>query len=582
MAYLGLDLGTAFAVLARMPGEGRPAPGEVPEVVTVPTAVAYRDGRAEIPDGPGAPTRETIRCDGFPALLAAALGHSQVAAWQERTAAQVTLDFLRCLLALTGGGRAPTRPDHGDEDGEPPGIVIAVPPRDRSAHGPVESHGASEPHSTGEPPGSGGDDRAGEGIGEEISSALRQLGWQPKRLVAAPVAALLWLRHQDPERAAAGKVLVVDAGAGSVDFSLCDVTGTAIRLADSARLVAGTAWMTGGSAADETASGQRTLVEDLVAALAAGSRQPRTQQQQALLWRALEAELADGGVQGRLDVVLQQAEALPARHRGAPALRFGGLDVTAGEFLAALEPLIRRSVSILAELLGRQDDPGWRRFGGPAGPRVVLLGGLTALWPLRAALLSALGLDPGQPDDSVLLPDGGGRTSAVARGAALLAAGLADPGDHYPHGLRLIVRRVVRDRLVTEYLPLAAPGSIDLERTSVSYLTQPGGAGEPLSITVPPEPPASTGGHAVASWPIPVEVVPAAGAPVGASFRPAVSPVPGVYWIGVRGGPDGPAVVLKPATGGEPVSYPLAALADTRPDRASAPRGSAQRPEVSL
>ena len=576
MTYLGLDLGAAFAELARVPSGHRLLPGVTPEVVTAPSTVIYRDGRAEIPAGPGVPTPDAVRCDGFPALLGTALAHSPVTAWQGRTPAQVTLDFLQCLLASTGDRRTPTRPDHGDADGEPAGIVIAVPPRGRPGH-PGE---AGRPDDQGEQ--HDGGVRAPETVGVQISSALRQLGWSSKRLVAAPVAALLWLREQHPELARVGKVLVVDAGAGSVDFSLCTITGTAVRVVDSARLMARAASEADGSVADGMPLSSRTLAGQLVASLVAGSRDGRTQRQLVLLWRAFEAELANADVRDRLDVVLQQATALPTRHGDARALRFGGLDITAERFLAALEPLARDAVRTLGELLGRQDDTGWRQFDAQDCPRLVLLGGLTGLWPLRAALLSALGLDPSQPGDDVLLPDNGGRTSAVARGAALLAAGLADPGDRYPHGLRLVVHRIVKDRLVTEYLPLAAPGSIDLEQTVTAYLTRPGDAGEPLRITVPPEPPAMTGGLAVARPTHPVQIVPAAGPPVGAPLWTADPPVPGVYSIGVRGGPDGPAVVLKPATGGKPVSYQLTPLADTKPDHAQASRDPAQQPEVSL
>ena len=65
---------------------------------------------------------------------------------------------------------------------------------------------------------------------------------------------------------------------------------------------------------------------------------------------------------------------------------------------------------------------------------------------------------------------------------------------------------------------------------------------------------------------IPVQVIPAgASEMVPAVLRSAPCPAPGVYWVGVRGGPDVPAVVLQRTDDGEALTYELAGLGDAGP-----------------
>jgi hypothetical protein len=546
MRYLGLDLGTGLAKLAQYPS-GEPArAGQEIGVTTVAAAVSYRRHAGEIPAGyPDQPQPGVVRCDGFPALLGTRLSAVPVPVWQGRTPGEVTQSFLRCLLDPPGtgttqdtGSGAGTETVGDEDDTESADLVITVPPHAGTRPGPDD-----EPSTE-----------------ADLQDILSALGRPARRVVAAPVAALLWLRQRDPDLAAAGRIVVVDVGAGSIELSLCTATGTAVRVVDSICLAGGPAWGTGGLAA---AAGGRSpaLAEYLVTALAAASgvRVDPGGQESVSLWRAFERAIADDRARDRLDVVLQSAAAARHRHGSAPALRFGGLEVTASQVLDACEPLARQSVAALGQLLGRHDDPGWLRFGPGGGARLVLLGGLSTLHPVRAALLASLGLDPERPGPGVIRPADDDLLGAVARGAALLAAGLADPGDRYPHALRLAVSRVVRDRLVSEHLELAAPGSIDLELGQTLYLTNGTGPGEGSHVLVTIRPAASS---PPGSAPIPVQIVPSGRDPVPAAFRWAAPPEPGVYRVGVRGGPDGPAVVLQRADGGKPLTYPLAETAD--------------------
>jgi len=521
---LGLDLGTGLAKLARYPtGTGPPA------VTAVPTAVAYRDDLSrEIPvgTGDGLARPDVVRCDGFVPVLGTSLSASRITAWRNLTPDEAVQGFLRCLIGMVDGEPGP------GPAAAPAELVVAVP-----AAWLGEQDAASE-----------------------LAEALTTLGWPPRRLVAAPVAALLQLRHEDPDLARASRFVVADAGAGSVDLSLVTATGPRLRVTDSIRLVGRSAW-TDDTQPDVPGNRPPTLAECLVTALAAAAGAPRASmpgRESVRRWRALESELADDARRDRLEAVLQQAAADRYRHGGTMALRFAGLEVTASQFLDACDPLAARAGAALGQLLSRQAEPGWSPAGVGDHPRLVLLGGLTGLSPLREAVLAALGLDPDRPADGLVQPGGTDRLSVTARGAALLAAGQADPGDRYPHELRLQVSRVLMDRMVTEYLQLAAPGVIDLDDSRVRYLTAPGGTGHggELQVTV------RAAADQPDAPPVPVQIIPAGGEMVPVAFQAVPHPAPGVYRVGVRGGPDGPAVILQRTDGGQVLTYPLTADAD--------------------
>lgn len=538
MTQLGLDLGTGFARVARAPGE--PArPGDVPAVTTVPAALVYGDRGAEIPLDDTAEThRGAVRCDGFPALLGSPDSGRRVSEWGSRTPAEVTGSYLECLLE-----RSARDADEGRADS----LVAAVP--------------ATE-------------------VARQFEAILAVQDRAPGRVVAAPVAALLWLRQCHPGLATANRIAVIDAGAGAVDLSLCTANGDEVRVADSMRLTGREAWLGENPADDLVGDRPPTLAECLSAALAsaAGSRFGRDGRTPVHWWRAFERALADESTRVQLDTMLQLASEARQQHGSATALRFGGCEVTAAQLMNACELVSLPTVTALSRLLDRQADPGWSKFGSGTATRLVLVGGLNALLPLRTAFLTGVGLDPDRPDGFVL-PGNDDLLGAAARGAALIAAGRADPGDRFPYALRLAVSRVVRDQVVTEDLLLAAPGTISRQTTETTYLTVAArrhgvdayendaagrSEGEGILVTVRPAP-----SQEPSPVPIPVQLVTPGAPPVPAAFKPAPPPPPGVYRVGVSGGPDGPAVVLRPANGGPPLTFPLAERQERRdPDHA--------------
>jgi hypothetical protein len=534
VTHLGLDLGTGFAKVARStPGE--PArPGAAPALTTVPAALVYGDRGAEIPLDYAAGTHAgAVRCDGFPALLGTPDSGRQVASWESRTPTEVTGSYLERLLQ-----RSASDADEGRADA----LVATVP--------------ATE-------------------VARQFEAILAVQDNAPGRVVAAPVAALLWLRQCHPDLATASRIVVIDAGAGAIDLSLCTANGDEVRVADSMRLIGQEAWL-GENPADALVGDRPpTLAECLAAAVAsaAGPRFGRDGRTPVYWWRAFERVLADERSRDQLDTAVQLASEARQQHGSVTALRFGGLEVTADQLMNACEPVSLPTVAALGRLLDRQADPGWSAFGSGTATRLVLVGGLNALLPLRSAFLTGVGLDPDHPD-GVVVPGNDDLLGAAARGAALIAAGRADPGDRFPCALRLVLHRIVRDQVVTEDLLLAAPGTISLQTTETTYLTVAArehghdtsendavgrGAGDDILVTVRP---AASGEPSPV--PIPVQLVAPGALPLPAAFKPAPPPPPGVYRVGVSGGPDGPAVVLRPANGGPPLTFPLAERQERR------------------
>jgi len=537
MSYLGLDIGAGLTKLARCCEDTRFGPGRRPAVTMLPTAVVYEGLTSRIPAGPAEETQQPgiVRCDGFPHMLTAARSADRVPSWLNRTPAEVTQGYLRCLLDTA-------EPAETDGGNEPHGLVAAVPPSDR-----VPADPGTQAHRT---------------AGAEMRDILAALGRPPGRLVAAPVAVLLQLRHDHPGLASVGRFIVCDVGAGGITLTLCTAGACGIRIRDTIRLTGSLAWGDDTLAAANPDDRLPTLAEILVTALASVSRRetgPAADATSVRRWRALESVLANQGQRDRMDAVLQQATAARHRHGDTVALRFADMRVTAAQLLDGCAPLADRCAVALGRLLARQSDPGWLRPGGDAGTRIVLTGGLSGLSPLRDALLAAAALDPHAPGPGVIEPDNADRLCAAARGAALVAAGAADPGDRYPHALRLPVHRSVRDRIESGHLEIAGPGSIDLQETETVFVTEDG---DPVLVTIR----AAAG----SSGPVPlaVQIVPGGqAAAVPAVLRPAVPPRPGVYQVGVRGGADGPHIVLRRADGSQLLAYSLADLADAPPAR---------------
>jgi hypothetical protein len=514
--HLGLDVGTGTTKLTRYAGEA----GEDSRMLIVPTAVLYRGLAGQIPAfaPDGEPGPDVLRCDGFPAVLGAR-PPARVAAWGGRTAAEVTQSFLRHLLLRAGG-------EEGPESGS---LVVTVPA--------VGAHPAAG-------------ERARDG-GRELVEILGALGRPPRRVLPAPIAALAYLLRERPDLSEVTRFAVCDIGAGGMSFALCVAAESGARIVDVVRVPGSAVWRD----RDAEDGPPVTLTERLAAQIAraggAAADLPGGGRS-VLRWRTLEAALASQDDSG-LD--LQRVFGVRGRYPGFGLLRFADVEVTVAQVHDACAPLAAAAEAALTGLLARQPDPGWHHIGAGTPARIVPIGGLSGLRPIRDALLRAAGLDPRDPPVETALVETEARLYAAALGAAFVAAGKSDPSVRYPWGLRLPVHRMVRDRIEPSYLELAAAGSIapDQAETPVK-----GPDGAPVVVTVP----ASREAMPLTA-PLPVQLVPADGTePVAAQiqpaqFKPALLPLPGEYRISVAGDPGGAAIVLRSVTEDRTLRYVL-------------------------
>jgi hypothetical protein len=429
----------------------------------------------------------------------------RVTAWGDRTPAELTQSFLRRLLNRSGSDEGPREES----------LVVAVP-----ATG-AQAAPRTRPRDS----------------GAELAEILRALGHPPQRVLPAPIAALAYLRRERPGLTEARRFAVCDIGAGGMSFSLCAATESGARVTDVVRMTGATAWNDDTAPASVRGGRPVTLAERLVAEIARNGSAPAAvpgDGRSVHRWRALEATLATGEEEGTPGYGLQRVFAGGGRHPGFGMLRFADVNVTVGQLLAACAPLADSAEAALSGLLSRQADAGWRHFGTGPAARIVLIGGLTALAPVRAALLRAAGLDPRDPGGAVVEADPADRLGTAALGAALVAAGKADPSTPYPYGLHLPVYRAVRGGIESSYLELAAAATIAPDQGEAP-VTAANGA--PLVVTV-----RAGGGPA----PLPVQLVRPDGTPaMPASFQPAQAPPAGDYRISVSGDPAGAAIVLR-------------------------------------
>lgn len=499
--YLGLDVGAGLTKFVRFPS----ARGGRTTMTTLPTAVVYRGLVDEIPALGARHPVDAVRCDGF-TLMLGAWSSSRVSSWDGRTSGEVMRSFLGCLLE-----QAPARPL---------AVALATPPGD-----------------------------------DELGQVTAERGWPVPASIPAPLAILAYLRRKRPAVATASRYVICDVGAGALSLALCAAGPQGLRLTDATRLAGATAWS---EATHPSAASDRlpTLAECLIAAVARMSgadRTPITEATSVRRWRALEAALAERAGEDWLTGGPGSPAAGRDRHQST--LRIDDLAVSQARILDACAPLADRAASALTSLLARQTGAGWRPAGG-RGPLLVLTGGLSALGPVRAALVTAAGWEPNDPGIPVIELTGNARLGAAASGAALFAAGQADLGDRYPHALRLAVHRAVRDRVESGDIELAPAGTLGYGQaeTMVAAAT-----GEPLLVTVK-----AAQGH----FPLPVSIVhDGNGAVTPAVFRPAVPPPPGIYRLGLRNGPGGVTVSLHNVDGSDPLRFVLAEPGPDGPGR---------------
>jgi hypothetical protein len=220
---------------------------------------------------------------------------------------------------------------------------------------------------------------------------------------------------------------------------------------------------------------------------------------------------------------------------------------------AARQALVRLTAGLDQALAAASD-------GGPL-PRAVAVGGLARFGPLVRHLAAA------GPPGLVELPPGVDPASAAVLGAALVAEGLVDPQDRYPHAVWVAAHRTEAGRPQTRELLLSPAGALEPGGETL-FARQEG-----RRIRVRTGPPGTS-----AQRPVQVRVRDADGsrtAQVGALTLPDAAEGDRFH-VGVRLAVDGTArLVLAPLGAGPPGEFPLGSLPldlpDTRPTGRTAP-----------
>ncbi|MET8740886.1 hypothetical protein [Streptomyces sp. NPDC004728] len=395
------------------------------------------------------------------------------------------------------------------QHGVPDRLVIVAPRRDRSG-----------------PPGHGADASAGlHGTGRT----------PPPSVLSTPHAVLALLRHAGT--ATAGRYVVCDLGAAAAEVSVCVVTAGAVAVAGSARHAPADGYGAGFEAALLAEAG--LLCDEAGRRVLAGVR-------------------AEDGAALRLDLALDRAERNPERFDATAVHRVAGRDITAGAVRLALRRLAAGLDLATAEAL---DDAAPTEEAPPSAAQapartavdgLVAVGGTARFAPLLRHLTGG-----GRP--LVPLPAGTDPALAAVYGAALVAAGLADPADRYPYAVCVGAHRTAAGRPENQELLVSGAG-----------LLEPGGAavfaeagGERLRVRTGPA-------GAAAGRSVEVRVRDPEGA-VSVPVRTLALPGGAEddrFHLGVRLALDGTArLVLHPLDAGAPVEFPLGELpTDLRTD----------------
>ncbi|MEU9573192.1 hypothetical protein AB0D62_25645 [Streptomyces massasporeus] len=406
-------------------------------------------------------------------------------------------------LAVARPGVGPPRPVHlpGEVPGE--GLPLSAGARGRPVAALREAYGAYLAE-YGPPAGAVVvlPRRTARELAGPAAAALAAEGCPRVRVIGAAHALLALVRHAPGAAAGSGEYLVCDAGARAVDAARCTLTGRSV-------LLRATAEATGPSG---------RLGAALDTALLAAAGLPDDDEGHRLL--AVARQDDPGG--RRLGLTVARALRRPDPFDDTPVHRLGDRDVTAGTVRTSLPPLIDAVRRALAEVAAPP---------GPATrPPVLLAGGLARLEPLTRQLEETHRVVPPPAD-----VDPG---YAAVTGGALVAAGLADPGDRYPYAVRISTHSRSAGRLRTEELELATPGTLEPGGDTV-FATRDGRPAEVLA-------------DAAARRPLRVEAVGSDGRPVPLpDVTLPVGAPEGLCRIGVRVGADGvAALVLSPVTQG--------------------------------
>ncbi|TDV40977.1 hypothetical protein [Actinophytocola oryzae] len=251
------------------------------------------------------------------------------------------------------------------------------------------------------------------------------------RVVSQPVAAAAHLCRRDP-RLVDVPLVLCDLGATALRIAVCRVTSTRVALLSHTEVT-------------RSFDVDTALAEY---AIRRGSRVAPARVDARLLRRTIAA--------ARAGLVPEEEAELWAGRRELfgrePYVTAGAYTLTYDDAAAATEALTTAAGALAREVRATRAE---LTDGGPW--RLALLGGGALFVPLRRAVLAGMGAETG---GRVLDLDRDTVLRAAACGAALVAGGLLDPGDRYPHEVSLAARQVSGGVLRPVEVLLARPGEL--------------------------------------------------------------------------------------------------------------------------
>jgi molecular chaperone DnaK len=323
---------------------------------------------------------------------------------------------------------------------------------------------------------------------------IDEMGLPVDHLRSEPVCAAAYYVHEYQRAEARSDrpfhLLICDMGGGTFDVALCRVTGRQIEVLD----------FDGNSEGGIGLAGSRFDHELVRTVYQAAEGVPPREEDLPELVRAFEQVKIE-----HHDEASQELKTLIELED--PTLDDTPLDLytfqrkytpTLKHVRESFAPIARGIQEVLRRLRQRAEAKGW------SIDRVAIVGGFGQFPLVQRAILESLDIrDPMDVRFDQLLHREYRQFYAIAYGAALIAAGMIEPVEYYPHTLGIFAYRRWEGQMKQVFVPIVeagkvsagqlrphfAPQLIRVEREGVTELPiglQLGGAGEPIRLNLPP------------------------------------------------------------------------------------------------
>jgi hypothetical protein len=217
----------------------------------------------------------------------------------------------------------------------------------------------------------------------------------------------------------------------------------------------------------------------------------------------------------------------------------------AAQLQDAFRPIQLGMVGTLSRLSRRIQDKGW------AIDQVALVGGFSHFPLAQTTILNQLELGAHDARCLASLSNSEGSTSAVARGAALIAGGIVQPPtEYYPHTLGIFAHRKQKGVMVEDFLPIIEAGKVRSGQGNPCFARD--GTGKPLALQIEQRAPAPL---------LLYQCVHGTGEPRACPAAQIAYPLPGLYHLGlVVDQVQRVSVLFKSVATGDERVFPLGQL----------------------